>query len=80
MTAMIPFNGGVLTAFSNASGNPTLHRIHWSQDGSNPGGGPVVYEGVSPVTAMVPHAGGVCRSGDPHVRRAAGERPWTIAA
>ena len=59
VTAIASFNGGVLTAFSNAAGNPNRYRIHWSPDGQNLGEGPVVYDGTSPVTAIASVNGGV---------------------
>lgn len=59
VTAMLPYAGGVLTAFSNVGCNPNLNHIHWSPDGSNLGGGSIRYEGCSPVTAMTPYSGGV---------------------
>lgn len=59
ITAMIPYQGGFLTAFTNVEGKPYLNRVHWSTDGMNLGSGRIVYEGVSPVTAMVPYKGGV---------------------
>ncbi len=66
VTAMIPYGGGVLTAFSNVGCNPSLHRIHWTppgtnldQQGVNLGGGRIVYEGCSPVTALLEHNGGI---------------------
>jgi hypothetical protein len=51
---MIPYTNkdgvaGVLTAFTNTPGG---NRIHWSPDGENLGGGPIKYQGSSPVTAM----------------------------
>ena len=52
VTAMIAYNGGVLTAFSNCGGGQPA-CIHWSEDGKQLGGGPRVYEGSSPVTAMI---------------------------
>ena len=57
ITTMIEYNGGVLTAFSNAG--PQGHRVHWSPNGEDLGGGPIRYDGVSPVTAMVAYGGGV---------------------
>ena len=56
---MLPYDGGVLTAFANASGNPQLHRVHWSPSGMDLGDGPVRYEGGSPITAMTVYNGGV---------------------
>jgi hypothetical protein len=53
---MLPFNGGMLTAFSNAGHG---YRVHWSPDGKNLGSGPIVYDGVSPVVEMLPYNGGV---------------------
>src|SRR5262249_53534609 len=55
ISAMIPYNGGVLTAFTDLGfGIHTLNRIRWSPDGTNLGTGAIVYEGISPVTAMIP--------------------------
>jgi len=51
--------GGVLTAFSNVAGKGRFYRVHWSPDGKGLGKGPIVYEGVSPVTAMIAYGGGV---------------------
>jgi Ca2+-binding RTX toxin-like protein len=59
ITAMIPYNGGFLTAFTNVEGIASKNRIHWSPDDNNLGSGPIVYEGISPVTAMIPYNGGV---------------------
>ena len=56
--AMIPYQGGVLTAFANA-GAPGQYRIHWSSNGQSLGEGPIRYQGSSPVTAMIPYQGGV---------------------
>jgi hypothetical protein len=56
-TAMIPYKGGVLTAFTRAGSNG--NRIHWSPNGQNLGGGPMVYDGGSPVVAMTPYGDGV---------------------
>ena len=42
--AMIPYKDGVLTAFSNCEGKADLHRIHWSKDGTNLGGGEIRFE------------------------------------
>ena len=44
---------------STASAGTGLHRIYFSPNGENLGGGAVVYDGSSPVTAMIPHEGGV---------------------
>jgi hypothetical protein len=57
VTAMIPFQRGVLTAFTYAG--PNGNRIHWSPDGKNLGGGSIVYDGGSPVTAMIPFRNGI---------------------
>jgi hypothetical protein len=57
--AMIPYQDGVLTAFSNCEGKPGLYRVHFSKDGQKPGEGEIVYERGSPVTAMVEFDGGV---------------------
>src|ERR1044071_7761669 len=59
VTAILRFGRGVLTAFSNVSGNQNLYRVHFSADGSNLGSGNIRYEGRSPVTAMIPFGGGV---------------------
>src|SRR5437764_1301289 len=56
ITAMVLHNGGVLTAFTNAG--PNGYRVHWSPNGQNLGSGPPVYDGSSPVTAMIPYKGG----------------------
>jgi hypothetical protein len=56
--ASIP-RGSVLTAFSRASGNPTLYRVHLSPNGFELGSGNVLYEGSSPVNAMISHSLGV---------------------
>jgi hypothetical protein len=77
VTAMLPYNGGVLTAFSNCEGNPRLHRIHWSSDGNDLGGpdpSTIRYQGVSPVTAMIAYHGGVLTGfsnceGNPNLHR-----------
>jgi len=59
VSAMIPYAGGVLTAFSNAAQNQNLYRVHWSPDGKNLGAGPIRYEGFSRITAMIPYKDGV---------------------
>ena len=41
---MTAYKGGVLTAFSNCEGKADLHRIHWSRDGTNLGGGEIRFE------------------------------------
>jgi hypothetical protein len=56
ITVMTAHSGGVLTAFS---GTGLGHRIHWSRNGENLGGGPIVYDGSSRVTAMISYNGGV---------------------
>lgn len=62
ITAMIPYKEGVLTALTNVENKGNLSRIHWSKDGRNLGNAaysPVVYEGNSPVTALLPYKNGV---------------------
>jgi hypothetical protein len=54
---MAPYGGGVLVAFSNAGGNG--YRIWFSPNGRGLGGGQLLYDGSSPVTAMIPYKGGV---------------------
>ena len=57
VTAMIPYEGGVPTAFANAGGNG--HRIWFSPNGRGLGDGELRYDGSSPVTAMAPYGSGV---------------------
>jgi hypothetical protein len=45
ITAMTAYDGGVLTAFA---GTGLGYRIHFSPNGENLGGGPIVYDGSSP--------------------------------
>jgi len=59
VTAMVEFDGGVLTAFTNCGGKPDCCRVHFSTDGKKLGEGEVRYEGASPVTAMTVYKGGV---------------------
>jgi hypothetical protein len=71
---MIPFAGGVLTAFQNIGCNTNTWRIHFSPDGNNLGSGSIRYEGCSPVKAMIPYSGGVLTAFDnveclPHLSR-----------
>jgi hypothetical protein len=54
---MTTYGGGVLVAFSNAGGNG--YRVWFSPNGKGLGGGQLVYDGSSPVTAMIPYKGGV---------------------
>jgi hypothetical protein len=56
VTAMIAYQGGVLTAFTRTPGG---NRIHWSANGESLGSGPIRYEGSSPVTAMIGYRNGV---------------------
>ena len=58
MTAMIEFEGGVLTAFTNCQGKPDLNRVHFSKHGKGLGNGEVRYEGGSPVVGMTALKGG----------------------
>jgi hypothetical protein len=53
---MIPFDGGVLSAFARCDGTPGKYRVHFSPDGKDLGGGERRYEGISPVTSMSLHA------------------------
>ncbi len=58
VTWMMPFGTGVLTAFSNVGGNPSLYRVHYSPNGRDLGDvnlSPPVYTGGSPVTWMMPY-------------------------
>lgn len=52
---MLPYQGGVLTAFRNAG--PNGYRVHWSPDGKNLG--PLAYDGTSPVVQMTSYKGEV---------------------
>src|ERR1700722_15339239 len=49
---------GVLTGFAHAQGDRNKYRVHFSPDGKNLGSGEIRYEGISPVTAMIPYSGG----------------------
>jgi hypothetical protein len=64
VTAMIQYREGVLTAFTKVIIDRRYSsRIYWSPSGRNLGdennGSPIVYEGDSPVTAMLPYKNGV---------------------
>jgi hypothetical protein len=59
VTAMIPYKGGVLAAFSNVGLDPNKYRIQFSADGTKIGEGEIRYDGGSPVTAMIPYKGGM---------------------
>ena len=54
---MAPYGSGVLVAYSNAGGNG--YQIWFSPNGRGLGGGQLVYDGSSPVTAIIPYKGGV---------------------
>jgi hypothetical protein len=52
-------HGSLLTAFSNVGSDSQLCRVHFSPDGTALGGRFPLYEGASPVSAMMPYGGGM---------------------
>lgn len=72
ITAMTPYDNGVLTAYENVEGRNDLSRLHWSQpvnvphngDGchANLGGGDKCYEGTSPILSLAHYNGGFLAS------------------